>query len=244
MRSLDLTAARADSGALGAKLANLIWRVESAASACIDLDRAADVVAFSERHGAGADLQTVDPVRQAENRDAVQSGVMAAVILYCRATGTSSDERKEFQFATNAGHPLYDSAERIRNLRNGVLGHWGGGGELVRNPWNKHALILDIDPDGLMSLSLYGNMVFVDGDVISDLNLLIPAAAEWMHARKIALSNELLNELQALTPAQESQIEKCPHHDLNVTGRQTYTGPYEEGNEGLMYQFAMGRDAT
>ncbi len=244
MPSFDLTAARAGTSALGAKLRSLIWRAESAASACVDLDRAADILAFAKRHGAGAELQTVDPVRQAENGDAVQSSVIAAVMLYCRATGTSSNERTPFQFATDKTHPLYDHAERVRNLRNGVLGHWGSGGKLVKNPWNKHALILDVGSDGSMSLSLYSNMVFVDADVIADLTLLIPAASAWMRARTIELTDQCLKELESCTPSEVRQIMKCPHNDLNVTGRQTYAGPEEIRREGSTYQFAMGRDAV
>jgi hypothetical protein len=214
----NLTDARKAMGAGDKAISDLILRTESAWSASLDISRANDMLKFALAHGAGTPPHELDPEVQAANSEHVQSGFLAAIILYCRGTGTSSDERRVFQFPGAPTHPLYEHSERVRDLRNKALGHWGAGGMGANIPWNRHALILSVDEFGMGHIDYNANMVVVTGQAVKDLQVLVPAAQAWIEKLKDELTSQLLDKIETASDAQREIISITPYKTSQVFG--------------------------
>ena len=218
MHVFNLTLARPALQSVAPTLYALIRQVESAWAALFDLDRADKMVRLAvSLEPVLHDGELSLPERQ-EAINQVQAPMIAAVILYCRATGTSSDERSVFQFAKEQNHPLYSAAERIRKARNSAIGHWGAGGEDVIHPWTKHALRMHIDEEGGW-LEYEANMAAFSSASIADLQALIPAAKEWLEAKKTALSDTLVDRLVLVDEKLGRLYQSVPYYDSQVYGK-------------------------
>lgn len=82
------------------------------------------------------------------HRDAMESALLnTAIILYARATTTTSDERKGFDLRPRFTDDQRIVHQELMDLRNNAIAHFGSGGS-YRGVWQSEVVILQPRGDG------------------------------------------------------------------------------------------------
>jgi hypothetical protein len=124
------------------KLKDLILRLRDAHSIKTDLTLATDFVASMHL------IQ--DAASKASSGDVAENSYLAllytTIVLYVRATKTSSDHRRSFNFLKSFDAEERASHQILCDLRDDAIAHFGPGGSYRGTPWQVEGVFIPIGP--------------------------------------------------------------------------------------------------
>lgn len=141
-KALDLLAAAQRMPAKYAKIAGMIRAASSAHSIRTDLETALDMLTA---------LDTTLTVARSANgsrswaADASLGLINAIVVLYVRATKSSSRHRRAIDFRKHYNEDQLELHARLCRLRDDAIAHFGPGNEYGGSPWQIEAVFLPVD---------------------------------------------------------------------------------------------------
>lgn len=192
--------------------ADQVRRYRDAMSTVNDLRECTEILDVLQGHETAEDAS-----READPRRSVVAGALLAqaVIWYVRATKTSSDHRSPVPIAAKMPPELGALHQRMIDLRDRALAHFGPawGGE--RPPWVKETAALRVDGDQASVLLLYSRTKFqtdIPAQLRSLLDFALPRA--WEIATRRA--NMALAECKRLYDADEAFADLLRSSTLDV----------------------------
>jgi hypothetical protein len=165
-----------------------------------------DLQYAQQRLKIAGELAGPQPAKQSsisENEDTasiISALLVHALILYTRATKTSSNHRAQVPFTRRWNRHLKDTHERVTNLRDDVIAHFGPGDRQPAGYWAKERVIARKMGDKLAIGSPKLRAHF-RGAVFDDLNVVIDAALRAAEEIENERARNLSSQLDACADA-------------------------------------------
>ena len=142
---------------------------------------AGSIRAFRDAHSAHTDisqaldmLQSVGPAQTDADggnpwaQHAVPALIYSAIVLYVRATKSSSDHRATFNLASDLPDRLKVVHDRLCLLRDGAIAHYGPGRVGAGRAWHEERVIIPLDHPGGMQLVAASRRVAFPPGLVED----------------------------------------------------------------------------
>ena len=195
------------------KLVGLIERAVSVCSAHEDLRSSAECL---------RDLKVLTSSKTAPKNLAYDtlstiSGALTAhsIVLYCRATQTSSGNRRAWFGLEMLDQEQLELHDRVKRLRDNAIAHFGFGSEHPEGPLIREALILSLTPPGPRPI-FHSSWAMNKAAFTSSFESLVSRVQDVARARASDRMNEVMVEITRIGAADKSLLKALRKHPFDA----------------------------
>jgi hypothetical protein len=173
------------------KLVRALRNLAAARSVNTDLSEAKEALEVAGR----AKIQNFGSVER-DVAIQVEALFVHAVLLYCRATHSSTRARHRIDVLGQYSAELKTDHKRITSLRDSVIAHYGSEDE-ISGSWNSDHVVQHLRPDGF-TLSYPQFRVAHKAETTRALSRLVEASLTYIENYGLEKQNEVVSELQQM----------------------------------------------
>jgi hypothetical protein len=193
------------------RLKGLIERLASANSIKTDLQIASEMMDSLEKALKDAEVSSEEGVRSWQGNAALAL-INSAIILYARATKTSSKHRRNLSFLEHFSDEQKVAHTHLCSLRDDAIAHYGPGATLEGQTWHTEAIFMPLDIRDDLRILTASRRLLKQRQLQDLAKTQIHTALEIAEVETKARNSAVVAELNALSAHSDFMESTVQHH--------------------------------